>query len=726
MMVSARRFCLMIAALALCAPAAFAMDYYVSSSSGSDARSGLTVATAWKGFARLNAMTLQPGDQVMLKRGDTWNQTLHLRGKGTAQKLIHLGAYGKGAKPIIQRKSYVLDRCVQIENPCYWTITDLQMQHAKIGLYLRYEKSLGNRSVTVARCDFRDMLDNTANPVLPHNELEIAWSAGVFVGGKVGDKGTVIDGVHVKQCSFTDLGGSGFYSAFFFPRPNRSRLMNVTMEECVATRCGYGIFAATGITNGRIRHIVSREGGGANWYGACSLFLGSSVNVRVEDSEFSSTNRYESGDGEGLDIDGNCEGITVQRCLFRENDAAGLIMLSTEGPSRNVSLVDNVFVGNARGPAHSHDNYELVCGDPKNLAVLRNNRLYKRDGRGYFSDQADGMNHSDKSNRLGQLREVWNLPVSWSSLASWRKQAGWVVSPRSFFGTAMPGYIGITARKKASVKLQWLTETNSSWQPGKPVTATLNLGINWLELRKLGAQGVIRQLRLSGDTAQISSLRQTESKSAVLPIVKAKPLAVRLEIPCVPDQTGHIWEDLAGNGKGGMPSPIGATMLFGDDVSNRASRLILSFDTSVIPEGAQIQSATLMVSRVSNQGDPKSPWITPWQWLPEWGNKCRIDLKQGSFGPSIGLDAVDYQAKPDVLDAGSMIIVWRDGLTGYSQLRAHALPLLNRDGLTQFRMRFTYPSNRNGVPEWMVLASGHYPDTAMRPKLVIEYVAARM
>jgi len=47
--------------------------YYVSSSSGSDANSGTSANVAWQTIAHVNGQTFQPGDSILFKRGDVWN-----------------------------------------------------------------------------------------------------------------------------------------------------------------------------------------------------------------------------------------------------------------------------------------------------------------------------------------------------------------------------------------------------------------------------------------------------------------------------------------------------------------------------------------------------------------------------------------------------------------------------------------------------------------------------
>lgn len=72
-----------------------AETYYVSAA-GDDAASGRTEGTAWKTLAKVNASRFDPGDVILLRRGDHWRETLtppsdHLR----------IGNYGSGALPVV-------------------------------------------------------------------------------------------------------------------------------------------------------------------------------------------------------------------------------------------------------------------------------------------------------------------------------------------------------------------------------------------------------------------------------------------------------------------------------------------------------------------------------------------------------------------------------------------------------------------------------------------------
>lgn len=71
-----------------------ATTYYLSSS-GSDLNNGLSSSTPWKTINKLNSITLNSGDYVLFKRGDTFKGTIN------GKKNVTFGAHGSGAKPII-------------------------------------------------------------------------------------------------------------------------------------------------------------------------------------------------------------------------------------------------------------------------------------------------------------------------------------------------------------------------------------------------------------------------------------------------------------------------------------------------------------------------------------------------------------------------------------------------------------------------------------------------
>jgi hypothetical protein len=80
---------------------AWGTTYYVSSSTGNDSNSGTSSGAAWQTIAHVNAQTFQPGDSILFRRGDVWNESLVPPSSGTSGNAIAFDAYGSGAAPIL-------------------------------------------------------------------------------------------------------------------------------------------------------------------------------------------------------------------------------------------------------------------------------------------------------------------------------------------------------------------------------------------------------------------------------------------------------------------------------------------------------------------------------------------------------------------------------------------------------------------------------------------------
>lgn len=74
--------------------------FYVAAT-GDDANNGTSASAPWKSISKVNSATLQPGDHVLFKRGNTFQGTIQISQSGAAGAAITFGAYGTGSKPLI-------------------------------------------------------------------------------------------------------------------------------------------------------------------------------------------------------------------------------------------------------------------------------------------------------------------------------------------------------------------------------------------------------------------------------------------------------------------------------------------------------------------------------------------------------------------------------------------------------------------------------------------------
>ncbi|HYV43892.1 MAG TPA: PHB depolymerase family esterase [Myxococcaceae bacterium] len=146
----------------------------------------------------------------------------------------------------------------------------------------------------------------------------------------------------------------------------------------------------------------------------------------------------------------------------------------------------------------------------------------------------------------------------------------------------------------------------------------------------------------------------------------------------------------------GTGAAVGAftTLAVGRGTDGKLNRAIYSFDTSSLPDGASIVSATLTVTWSSGSG---SPWSDP------AGNSMVADVKAGVFGAAATTEVGDWSAAADASAAAS-IAAFSSGTKTSSGFGAAGLSAVNRTGKTQVRLRF---SQNQGATAYVFLTEGN-------------------
>jgi hypothetical protein len=82
--------------------------YYVDATAGDDNNDGLSSAAPWQTIEKVNAAELNPGDEVLFKRGETWADRLDVTASGESGNPIRFADYGSGARPVIDGEDSVV------------------------------------------------------------------------------------------------------------------------------------------------------------------------------------------------------------------------------------------------------------------------------------------------------------------------------------------------------------------------------------------------------------------------------------------------------------------------------------------------------------------------------------------------------------------------------------------------------------------------------------------
>ena len=182
----------------------------------------------------------------------------------------------------------------------------------------------------------------------------------------------------------------------------------------------------------------------------------------------------------------------------------------------------------------------------------------------------------------------------------------------------------------------------------------------------------------------------------------------------VASQDGWVLESTETSNAGGSIDGIANTtsaLRVGDATSDRQHKSVVSFDTSAIPDGATILSATLRLRRGTLSGT--SPFTTH--------GTCWVDVQPGGFSGSTTLATGDFQAAATAVQSASLTNAASNGVWSEGSLSAAGLAAVNKTGTTQLRVYFNLDDNDDGGSDYIGYYSGDNSTSANRPQLVVTY-----
>jgi len=285
--------------------------FYVDADKGDDRSDGISVASAWKTLERVNAEPLGPGDAVLLKRGCSWRGGLLPRGSGAEGRPVTLGAWGEGARPVIDGGKA---DAVRLENLSHWVVRDLDltsdMTRTHSGLKVvtqvgwsdgRARKGVKPRDISVIN-------------VVSHDNGEF----GILVGSDYYE-GEGYDGVFIENCLVYCNGEDGIKVGGTTGRGGCNTVIRYCTAYSNMTLAGIWIESAQ---NGLIERCRSYN----NW--CYNIWVWNAINVTIRYCEaWRGIGPNLSGDEGGFDIDWSCHACTIEYCYSHHNNGMGFLLM---------------------------------------------------------------------------------------------------------------------------------------------------------------------------------------------------------------------------------------------------------------------------------------------------------------------------------------------------------------------------------------------------------------
>tara|TARA_B100000524_G_scaffold2775_1_gene1706 strand:- start:1238 stop:3127 length:1890 start_codon:yes stop_codon:yes gene_type:complete len=263
--------------------------YYVSPN-GSDEALGTAPNSAWQTLAKLNEQTFAPGDEILFERGGHWLGMFHLKGSGSQSQPIVLGDFGASDQPMPTIDGDGFQSALLIYNDSFITVENLiftnQASHLdangvvkKLPSFLGESNDWGSgknvrfgikvvadatplEGIVIRDIVIHDVFPTPTNPenkhlgygiklenrsdtlagnvntiddvVIENAKVTRTGHYGLWIKalGLAGNNSIKNNNIHVKGCTFSHTGGSGFV-------PNRCR--DVVVEHCVFNHTGSSI-----------------------------------------------------------------------------------------------------------------------------------------------------------------------------------------------------------------------------------------------------------------------------------------------------------------------------------------------------------------------------------------------------------------------------------------------------------------------------------------------------
>lgn len=364
---------------------------YISSTTGDDSNDGFTPETAFQSTAKVNSLSLLPGDSLLFKSGDIFVGKLSIINEGgSSDKPILVSSFGNGDKPVLDGDGYL--STIHVVNNGYLYFSNIEIKNdggpAKPGEseILRYGMYIENTFTDGTFFEHYRINNLTFKNIYPTIEVTDDDNTGVnghaiITSGSWGDEihPTRFDDMLIENCFFTRTARH----AVVLKAINNLVIKNNLIEHVG----GAGMVIANGSTN------ILVENNTTNYTGSkidnrmagrgSGIWCYRSKNLIVQYNKFMHAKGIHDSYGMHIDI-GNRN--VVYQYNYSEDNEGGFVEIL--GENVNVGYRYNLSVGDGwrkRGNRFGQIFWLAGwSGDPQNPVgsdsiFIYNNSIYVRD-----------------------------------------------------------------------------------------------------------------------------------------------------------------------------------------------------------------------------------------------------------------------------------------------------------------------------------------------------------
>ena len=312
-----------------------ATNYYISNSSGNDNNSGLNANNSWKNISMIDNRVFYAGDRIYLKRGDVWNNVdIELKGSGSPNNLVRLGAYGSGNKPHLKGGGGTVIYARNISN---WVVENLKIElfnpqsiddntndhAAPVGIYIRTDYETPQKNIYIENNEIFSSGHYT-------NTGGIRFRADV---PNQNYNSPVIENIWLTGNVIHDLGFFGIRTvstvgkvagALKKVRFHNNTLYNLSLQGMVMENVNDGEMKFN------LVHHAGLYNGTVQGWGPAGIWPIQSSNILIEENEVHDMYSFKQTDGTGIDIDWGNQYVTVNNNYVHHNHGPGIVILTSD------------------------------------------------------------------------------------------------------------------------------------------------------------------------------------------------------------------------------------------------------------------------------------------------------------------------------------------------------------------------------------------------------------
>jgi hypothetical protein len=318
--------------------------YYFDAIGGDDSNNGTSSGKAWKNLEKLHGIILNPGDRVLLKRGEVFYGELEISARGIAENRIYVDAYGEGIeKPCIIGNETSL-YAARIYNSDYITFRNIEIVNTgrvptpyRTGLKIEASDYGVSNHIMVDNVTIRDV-----NGSLVKKE---GGGCGIYIVNEGEEKISVFDKLTIENCHILRCARNAMIWRAYSDRRNWHPNTNtVIRNNLIEETPGDGI-VPIGCDNTLIEYNVMRncpdilpdgEAAAGIWPWSCD-------NTLIQFNEVSG--HKAPWDAQGFDSDWNCSGTVIQYNYSHDN-YGGMALICNSGETaapRNIGNIGTIL-----------------------------------------------------------------------------------------------------------------------------------------------------------------------------------------------------------------------------------------------------------------------------------------------------------------------------------------------------------------------------------------------